>query len=86
MSIGNVKRRFKMSKQIKIFADFMNSDKKGRIRLTTNGTRKDLLDNNIELREGMELWIDDREGHSVICIVEFSKEENIWVGVIDRVK
>jgi hypothetical protein len=75
-----------MSTEIRIFADFMNSDKKGRIRLTTNGTKKDLLNNNIQLREGMELWVDDMEGHSVICIVEFSEEENIWVGLIDRIK
>ena len=65
-----------MNTEIRIFADFMNSDKKGRIRLTSNGTKKDLLINNIQLMEE----------HSVICIVKLSEEENIWVGEIDRIK
>jgi hypothetical protein len=74
-----------MNTEIKIFVDFLNSDKMGRVRLTTNGTKRDLLTNNIELKKGLELLLDDGKGNSAFCIVDFSEEENIWVGIIDQV-
>jgi hypothetical protein len=67
----------------KIFAHFQNADAKGRIRLTARGTIDDLKANNITLREGLRLLLDDGDDLSTIGIVGFSEEENIWVAKID---
>jgi len=74
-----------MEKQI-IFVDFHNSDKNGRVRLNTDGTYRDLNKYGIVLKTGLELYLDDMDGNSISCIVEFSPEENIWVGVVDLEK
>ena len=67
----------------KVFADFNNADKLGRIRLNTIGTENDVKEKNIEFQPGMEILLDDSEELSVLGIVEFSVEENIWVAKID---
>ena len=72
-----------MSRIKKIFADFNNTDIKGRVRLTTVGTLNDIREQNIELKEGLEVLIDDDDGLTTHGIVEFSEEENIWVAKID---
>jgi hypothetical protein len=72
-----------MEKLESIFVDFQNGDKEGRIRLNTVGTFRDIKEKNIHLRNGLELLLDDRDGLSTPGIVEFSKEENIWVAKID---
>jgi hypothetical protein len=72
-----------MKKLDKVFVDFNNADKEGRIRLTTYGTRRDIKEKNIQLKNGLELLLDDEDELSTPGIVEFSKEENIWVAKID---
>jgi hypothetical protein len=67
----------------KVFIDFNNADKKGRVRLNSNGTLNDLKNKNIELIEGKEILLDDEDGLATAGIVQFSEEENIWVAVID---
>lgn len=62
----------------KIFADFNNADSKGRVRLTTVGSLRDIKDENLRLEPGLELVLDDEDGLNTIGIVEFSEEENIW--------
>lgn len=67
----------------KIFADFNNSDEKGRVRLNANGTLDDIRNKQMELVDGLEVLLDDDDGLVISGQVEFSKEENIWVAVID---
>lgn len=67
----------------KIFADFHNADKSGRIRLNVHGAIRDIQRLNIELKEGMQIILDDEEGLSAIGEIKFSKEENIWVAEIN---
>jgi hypothetical protein len=67
----------------KIFVHFQNADEQGRIRLTAHGTINDLNDNGIILKEGLELLLDDDDDLSTIGVVHFSKEENIWVAIIN---
>jgi hypothetical protein len=67
----------------KIFTDFQNADKSGRIRLNVNGAIRDIQKLNIESREGMQIILDDEEGLSAIGEIKFSKEENIWVAEIN---
>ncbi|MEO8146235.1 MAG: hypothetical protein ABI723_01295 [Bacteroidia bacterium] len=67
----------------KILVDFHNSDKKGRVRLNTNGTRTDLEKNNIILIEGIELLLHDGDELVTKGIINYSKDENIWVAEID---
>ena len=72
-----------MEKVIKIFADFNNADSIGRVRLTTNGTLRDLQNANIVLRKGMEVLLDDEDSLTAEGKIEYSEEEKIWVARID---
>jgi hypothetical protein len=67
----------------KIFADFNNLDRQGRVRFTS-GTNKDIERQQINLVPGTRVLLDDGEELSVVGIVEFSKEENIWVAKYDK--
>ena len=62
-----------------IFADFNNADKKGRVRLNTNGSLADIRDKNIELVSGKKIMIDDHQELTAFGILHFSNEENLWV-------
>jgi hypothetical protein len=66
----------------RIFADFHNADRQGRLRLNCNGTLEDLTQQGIELKEGipLKLYSEDLEADGV---VHFSPEEKIWVAAID---
>jgi hypothetical protein len=66
----------------RIFADFHNADRQGRLRLNCNGTLEDLDLQKIELKEGisLKLYSEDLE---VDGVVHFSSEEKIWVATID---
>ena len=66
----------------RVFADLHNADTKGRLRLNCVGTAEDLTRQQISLREGqaLVLYSEDLE---VDGVVEYSKEENLWVAVID---
>jgi hypothetical protein len=66
----------------KIFADFQNSDKLGRVRLNTVGTIHDLNRLGLVLHEGDELTLSSFE-LEVAGKVTYSAEECIWVATID---
>ena len=66
----------------KIFADFNNTDSQGRIRLNTHGTIVDIEKQQINMRSGMEVLLDDYDELSISGIIEFSEKENIWVAII----
>lgn len=72
-----------MSSRVTIFADFNNADAKGRIRLSTTGSLEDIANNNITLKVGLEVRLDDYESLSTNGTLEFSDDENIWVARID---
>ncbi len=63
----------------KIFVDFNNADKDGRIRLNTKGTLDDIEKKEIKLKENLEILLDDDDGLTVNGIVQFSEIEKIWV-------
>ena len=63
----------------KIFVDFHNCDKYGRVRLTTIGTIQDLNKYGIILKRDLKLWFDDEEGNCIKGTVDFSDEEKIWL-------
>jgi hypothetical protein len=67
----------------RVYADFHNSDKAGRLRLICKGTIDDLRDNQLQLKEGLSLTFTDGEDFDVEGTVTFSKEEQIWVAVVD---
>jgi hypothetical protein len=66
----------------KVYADFQNADRQGRVRLNCVGTVADLAQHHIFLREGLILTLYSEEleveGH-----VHYSAEEHLWVAAID---
>jgi hypothetical protein len=72
-----------MKKIERVNVDFNNADKEGRVRLSTYGALKDIREKNIELRNGLELLLDDEDEFLIPGIVEFSEDEGIWVAKID---
>lgn len=65
----------------KLFADFMNADPAGNVRLNTHGTFEDLARYSLQLTEGLAVVISD--GDIVAdAVVHFSAAENIWVAAI----
>ncbi len=75
----------------RIYADFHNADRKGRLRLNNLGTMEDLAKQGIELCEGLHLsfYADDLDERGKLDellangIVSYSVDENIWVAEID---
>lgn len=65
-----------------IFADFMNADPDGRVRLNCRGTHDDLVRHGIQLREGILLRLSDNE-LSADGRITWSDDERDWVAVID---
>ncbi len=68
--------------ELKVFADFHNTDVKGRVRLNCAGTIADLERQGIELQDGQSLIIYSEE-LEVEGIVHYSEEEKLWTAVID---
>ena len=66
----------------RIFADFHNADEQGRLRLNCVGTMEDLSRQNIKLEDGQLLALYDEE-LEVDGVVQYSKEESLWVAAID---
>lgn len=66
----------------RIFADFHNADKQGRLRLNCVGTIEDLNRQNIKLQDGqlLTLYSEDLE---VGVVVQYSEEESLWFSAID---
>ena len=65
-----------------IFADFMNADPQGRLRLTCVGTTEDLARHGVRLVDGLRITITDQELEADGEVV-YSTEEHIWVAEID---
>ena len=65
-----------------IYADFQNTDVLGRVRLNLFGTMQDLLEQAIELEEGLTLVLSDGElsARGKVC---HSEAEKIWVAEIE---
>ena len=67
----------------KIFVDFNNADKNGRVRLNVSGSVEDIKSNGIILQNGLLVLLDDDDGLKTLGKLTFSEEENIWVAEID---
>src|SRR5262249_46161263 len=75
----------------RVYADFQNLDDENRLRLTCAGTRRDLEQQRIELRDGMALTFytddanDNGQPDELIAegIVHYDQSQKCWVGVID---
>jgi hypothetical protein len=75
----------------RVFVDFGNTDPQGRVRLNCAGTDESLKKQRIELREGLNLLLysddSDEQGRLDDLLVDgvaaYSKEEQIWVAIID---
>jgi len=66
----------------KVFVDFHNADKQGRLRLNCVGTVEDLAQQQIVLKDGLALTLYSEE-LEVEGVVEYSTDERVWVAVID---
>ena len=66
----------------RIFVDFHNSDRKGRVRLNTVGTIQDLNQLGLKLREGLHVVVYCHELEAEGMVV-YSQEEKLWVAQID---
>jgi hypothetical protein len=66
----------------RIFVDFHNADTQGRLRLNCIGTVEDLARQQISLQDGQSLVLYS-EDLEVDGVVRYSKEEKLWVAVID---
>ncbi len=67
----------------RIFADLINSDKQGRVRLITKGAINDIQQQSINMEHGLEVLLYDYDGLETHGTLEFSEIENIWVAKID---
>jgi hypothetical protein len=66
----------------RVFVDFNNSDRQGRVRLNCVGTVQDLNRLGIVLQEGAEMLLSCVE-LEVEGIVTYSTEEGLWVATVD---
>ena len=65
-----------------VYADFMNADPQGRVRLNGVGTLNDLGDSGLRLVDGLRILIHDEEVEAD-SVVAYSDQEKLWVAVID---
>lgn len=65
-----------------IYADFMNADQRGRLRLNTVGTIESLARLGLRLADGLIVVVHDDELEAD-GVVSFSPEEHVWVAAID---
>ena len=68
--------------KLKVYADFQNADRQGRLRLNCIGTVQDLSRYQIKLQEDLVLTLCS-EDLEVEGQVQYSSEENLWVAIID---
>ena len=66
----------------RIYADFNNCDREGRVRLNCIGSRADLGRLGIELKEGMKLMVSDSE-LEVEAVATFVADDSIWAAEFD---
>ena len=75
----------------RIFVDFQNADAEGRLRLTCDGTRRDIEELGVTLQDGLilRLYSDDADGNGnddrlfAEGTAHFSKAEELWIAHID---
>jgi len=65
-----------------IYADFMNADPRGRLRLNTVGTVESLAHLGLRLTDGLHIVVHDDELEAD-GVVSFSPEEHVWVAAIN---
>lgn len=65
-----------------IYADFMNADPQGRVRLNTVGTIEDVSRHGLQLANGLRVVLHDDELEADGEVV-YSDAEHIWVARID---
>ena len=65
-----------------VFADFMNADPQGRVRLTCVGTTEDLARLGLRLENGLRVIVHDEELEADAEVM-LSPEEHLWVAKID---
>src|SRR3989344_8956132 len=68
------------SQMIRIYADFNSKDERGRVRLSTAGSRKDIERHRASLKEGLEVILymaDDCEVRGALTY------DGIWLGIPD---
>jgi hypothetical protein len=65
-----------------IHADFNNADPRGRLRLNGVGSIEDLSRQGIQLREGLQMTLHDKELEAD-GEAHYSAEEQIWVVTIN---
>jgi hypothetical protein len=66
----------------RIFADFNNADKQGRVRLNTRGAIEDFRAIGVEPTVGMHVLLDDMEEFCTEGVIEYDEIEG-WVAKID---
>jgi hypothetical protein len=66
----------------RVFVDFHNSDRQGRVRLNTVGTVQDLNRLGVVLREGAEILLYSYEVETE-GIATYSAQEGLWVAKFD---
>lgn len=66
----------------KIFVDFNNCDRQGRVRLNCVGTLRDIDRLGIVLREGLEILLSSYELEAG-GLATYSQEEGLWVAQFD---
>jgi hypothetical protein len=67
---------------IRLYADFQNADRLGRVRLNCNGTIADLAALKVELFEGMRVVLDECDEIVAEGTVTWGAEEG-WVAEVD---
>jgi hypothetical protein len=75
----------------RIYVDFQKTDDEGRLRLVCVGTRNDIAQQGVVLREGLQVLfycddVDDQENPDdleVMGKVTFDSAQNEWLGIYD---
>ena len=80
---SSTKKAGKQEQLPRVFVDFNNADRQGRVRLNCVGTVNDLNRLGIVLREGTEMLLACVE-LEVEGIATYSAEEGLWVAKVDR--
>lgn len=66
-----------------IHVDWGNADKLGRPRLSTAGAQRDIAEQKITLKEGLEIIASDNEEFQAAGSVTYNENERRWVFVMN---
>ena len=67
----------------KLYADFLNTDESGCVRLNTNGSLSDIKLVGDKFKENIWVLLSDDQELNVYGRTQYSAEENIWVAKIN---